>query len=205
MILSLHSIQLDAPLDQTGELLALTELVLPRNAIARKTALQMIQLKAGKRSFARAPFYEAALLKEKVDGPFGLKVSVTQPLRHPGVSRFFRQLLATGIESSTDLFSTALAFSGRGDLLGDLADASAERLADAVGEDSPAFTAMGGIDLDSETLTAGRVRIPLKLLKSIRKSDQPPGPKAREKRRASTKRFRKGRVVGEITLNLQIR
>ena len=89
MLLSLQTLTLDAPLNQSGECLILTELILPRNGIARKAALKDVRLIKGKRSFARAPFFEKALLKEKVDGPFGLKVSVTRPLSTPNSTNSF--------------------------------------------------------------------------------------------------------------------
>lgn len=204
MILSLHSIRLDAPLNQTGESLVLTELVLPRNAIARKAALKEIRLSKGKRSLAKAPFYTAGLLKEKVEGPFGVKVNITRPLRHPEFSRLLRRLLASGLESGVDLFSPVLAMTAGGSILEDLAEEAADQLAGSISNTEPVFIAEGGLDLNSETLAGGPLTIPLRLLKSLRHSDQPPGPKSREKRRSATKLFRTGSLVGEVTLALRV-
>lgn len=206
MILSLQTLTLDMPLNQSGECLILTELILPRNGIARKAALKEVRLMKGKRSFARTAFFEKALLKEKVDGPFGLKVSVTRPLKHPELNQFLRQLLATGIEGLGEAVSlsafpslsiSAFARGGR-----DLASAPFDALADQVSDDSPNFIATGGLDLDSETLTAGKISIPLKLTQTLRKSDLPPGPKSREKRKSAAKIYKKGTVIGEIRLDL---
>jgi hypothetical protein len=202
MILSLHSIRLNAPLNTTGESLLLTELILPRNAIARKAALKDIRLTKGTRSFARAPFYETGLLKEKVEGPFGLKVHLTRPLRHPEFSRFLRQILATGVDSSVDLLTSVFATAPGTAVLGDLAEEAADQLSDSLADTTPSFIAVGGIDLQSEGLENGRITIPLKLIESVRQSDQPPGPRARENRRAA-QLFRKGSPVGEIQLDLQ--
>ena len=204
LIVSLDSIKLEAPLNQTGESLILTELVLPRNAIARKAALKNLRITKGRRSLVRAPFYVSGLLKEKVDGPFGVKVSVTRPLRHAEFRRLLRGLLATGVESSMDLLSPVLAAVTGGSILDDLADEAVDRLADSIADETPAFIAVGGIDLESETLENGKITIPLKLTESIRRSAQPPGPKAREKRRSTTKLFRKGSAVGEIRLALRV-
>lgn len=203
MILSLHAIQLDAPLNQTGASFILTELILPRNAIARKTALKNVRLAKGKRNWGRAPFYETGLLKEKVEGPFGVKVSVTRPLNHAEFSRFVRKLLATGLESSVDLLSPALAVATGSSILSDLADEAADQLADAVEGKEAVFIAEGGLDLDSETLVDGPIHIPLRLTEGVRQSDQPPGPRARDNRRANTRLFRKGSPVGEIVLALR--
>jgi len=208
MLLSLQTLTLDAPLNQSGECLILTELILPRNGIARKAALKDVRLIKGKRSFARAPFFEKALLKEKVDGPFGLKVSVTRPLKHPELNQFLRQLLATGIEGLGEaaallafpsLSISAFAKGGR-----DLASAPFDAFADQVSDDAPHFIASGGLDLDSESLTAGTIRIPLELSKTLRKSDLSPGPKSREKRKSTAKIYKKGTVIGEIRLDLGV-
>lgn len=203
MILSLQTIQLEAPLDQTGKSFILTELVLPRNAIARKTALKDVRLTKGKRNWTSAPFYETGLLKERVDGPFGVKVSVTRPLRHAEFSRFVRKLLATGLESSVDLLSPVLAVATGGSILSDLADEAADKLADSVEGKEAVFIAEGGLDLDSETLVDGPIHIPLRLTEGVRQSDQPPGPRARDNRRANSRLFRKGSPVGEIVLALR--
>lgn len=210
MLLSLGKVQLEAPLNQSGECLVLTELILPRNAIARKAVLKEIHLSrsktdalpVAKAGFARAPFYEKALLKEKVDGPFGLKVSLTPPMKHPELYRLLRQLLATGIESSTDLLLSSLA--GTHSLLGDLLVEAGDHLADQVADDAPAFIAAGGLDLDSASLTSGQIHVPLKLTQALRRSNLPPGPKSREKRRPQTKTYRKGHRIGQVSFQLHV-
>lgn len=209
MILSLHTVQLEAPLDQGGESLVLTELILPRNAIARKAALKEIRLSRSKSaagslakaSFARAPFYEKALLKEKVDGPFGLKVSLTRPLKHPELSKLLRQLLTTAVESSTDLLAS---FAATHSLLDDLLEEAGDALVNRVADTTPTFLATGGLDLDSARLASGTIDVPLKLTQSLRQSDLPPGPKSREKRRRQTTTYRKGHPVGQVSFQLDV-
>ena len=199
MILSLQKITLDAPLNQSGECLLLTELILPRNGIARKAALKDARLVKGKASFARAPFYEAGLLKERVDGPFGLKVSVTRPLKHPELTQFLRQLLATGIEGATDLLTSSLIRSAP---LEDLLEEASDTLADRISETSATFIATGGIDLDSETLTTRKVTIPLKLIESLRSSASVPLSQKREKRKSTASLYKKGSIIGEVSFAL---
>lgn len=215
MILSLHTLTLEAPLNQSGQCLVLAELILPRNGIARKAALKDVRLtthsttsassgqtgslRVAKASFVRKPFYEKALLKEKVDGRFGLKVSVTRPLKHPELNQFLRRLLATGIESSADLISPlALSLSN---LVDDLVDETADQLADRILDDE-SFIATGGLDFDSETLTSGKITVPLKLTETLRKSDLPPGPKSRDKRKTAAKFYKKGSQIGQISFEL---
>jgi hypothetical protein len=208
MILSLQTLTLDVPLNQSGECLILTELILPRNGIARKAALKDVRLMKGKRRFARSPFFEKALLKEKVDGPFGLKVSVTRPLKHPELKQFLRQLLATGIEGLGEaaalsvfpsLSMTAFARGGR-----DLASAPFDALADQVSDDSPNFIATGGLDLDSATLTTGTLTIPLKLSETLRSSQEVPLSEKRDKRKSAANTYKKGTVIGAISLELLV-
>jgi hypothetical protein len=199
MLLSLNKIRLDAPLGVSGTSLVLAELVLPRNSIQLKSALREVDLEKGKRSLTRAPFYEKGLLKEKVDGPFGLKLSVTRPLPRPALSRFLRQLLGTGIESGADLLGP-LAF--RNSLISDIVEEAGEYLADAVSDAEPAFVATGGIDLDSEALESGTLNIPLKLSETIRSTNHLKLSEKRAKRRRAAKTYRKGSEIGEVSLKL---
>jgi hypothetical protein len=202
MIICFQNVQLDAPLQQSGYCIILTELILPRNGIAKKSALKDVQLAKGKRSFRRQPFYEKALLKEKVDGLVGLKISVTRPLKYPQLQLFMRQLLAVGIESSVDLLP--FTSSGLSELFNDVLDEAGEQLGDRIADEDPVFIAAGGIDLDTATLASGPVSIDLKLEKSIRFADLPPGPKARDQRKRQSELYRKGRKVGHVTLDLQL-
>ena len=200
LVLTVQQIHLDAPLDLTGSCLVLAELVLPRNSIQRKRALREVSVKNGHRSLKRAPFYQTALLKEKVDGRFGLKVSITRPLKNRALDVQVRSLLATAIESGTDLLASLLF---KGNLLEDVVEAGGEQLADALQSEEPVFIAAGGIDLQADALRSGVLTIPLKLTKTLRISDTPPGPRAREQRKKSAKTYRKGSTVGEIQLALE--
>jgi len=199
MILSLNSIQLESPFDQTGECLILAELILPRNGIARRAALREFRVSKGKRSLAREPFYKKALLKERVDGSFGIKVSITRPLQHPELAKFARQLVATGIESSSDLFTSLLL---RNSPFGDVLDEASEALGDAIAGTAPAFIASGGLDLDGDTLATGKLRIPLKLNDKLRTSQAVPLSARRDQRKQSAKTYKKGSTIGHITFDL---
>ncbi|PXA03692.1 hypothetical protein DDZ13_10375 [Coraliomargarita sinensis] len=198
MLLELEKIFLEKPIDGTGECLVLAELVLPRRAIASRAALKPVRLTKGKRSLGRAAFVDRALLKERVDGPFGLRVAVTRPLRRPELAAMLRTLLAAGIEDLGSELARRVPFGPAGELV----DSFGEAVADHLDEDAPDFIAEGALDLDSETLTAGQLTVPLKLTERIRQSDLPPGPKSREKRRSAAKTYRKGSPAGEVILNI---
>jgi hypothetical protein len=196
MLLLLDSLQLQEPLGQSGECLVLAELILPRNGIARRSALREIKLSRGKRSLSRQPFYDKALLKERVDGRFGLKVRITRPLKHRELTQFLRQLLAAGIESGADLLSRPTS------LLGDLTEEAGDRLADALADDAPQFIASGGLELDSESLATGKQTIELALNQTLRSSQHLPLSQKKEKRKSAARTYRKGTAVGRIVLKL---
>ena len=200
-ILSVQQIHLEAPLDLSGDCLVLAELVLPRNSIQRKRALREVSVRKGHRSLKREPFYQTALLKEKVDGRFGLKVSITRPLKNRALDTQVRSLLATAVESGSDLLASILF---KGNLLEDVVQAGGEQLAGALQSEEPVFIAAGGIDLQADTLQNGTLTIPVKLTKTLRVSDAPPGPRAREQRKKSAKTYRKGSAIGEIQLALEV-
>ena len=200
MHLSLHSIRLDSPLQPTGRCLVLAELIVPRNGIARRSAIKELQLSEGKRSLARAPFYERALLKEKVDGAYGLRVRVTRPFKRAETAGLFRQLLATGIESGSELIHSSLI---RRSLLKDLFESGSDALVDRIEDNTAPFIAGGGIDLHSETQGPVNISIPLRLEDSIRSSAHSKFSERREKRKSGTKTYRKGSVVGELRFKLE--
>ena len=198
MLLSLHSLQLNAPLDRSGQCLVLVELILPRPAIARRAVLKTVELRQGTRSLAREPFYETALLKEKVDGRFGLKVSVTRPLQHPELQLWLRRLLASGLESIPSLAPFAALQAPVEDLL----DTASEQLADHVLRDQP-FIATGGLDLNSARLPSGAQSLALHLTTRLRRSELPPGPQSRERRKSEATTYRKGSQVGQLVLDFE--
>jgi hypothetical protein len=200
MLLTLNAIQLSAPLDGTGECLVLAELVLPRPAIARRAALKPVRVTRGKRSLGRAAFVDKALLKERVDGPFGLRVAVTRPLRQPELVRTLRTLLAAGIEDFGGEVARRVPFGPAGELV----DTLGETLADRLEEDRPGFIAEGTLDLDSERLSPEKLNLPLKLNETLRSSSHLKPSERRAKRRRQSKTYRKGTIIGDLTLDVDV-
>ncbi|HKK19444.1 MAG TPA: hypothetical protein VJ952_12275 [Opitutales bacterium] len=200
MLLTLNSIQLSPPIKGTGECLVLAELVLPRPGIARRAALKPVRLTKGKRSLSRAAFVDKALLKERVEGTFGLRVAVTRPLRQPELAAALRKLLAAGIEDFGGELARRVPFGPAGELV----DTFGETLADRLEEDAPDFIAEGSLDLDSETLRSEKLTLSLKLIDTIRSSDHLKPSEKREKRRRQSKTYRKGNDIGEVRLDVDV-
>ena len=198
MLLLLDKIALETPIKLTGESLVLAELVLPRNAIARRSVLKPVQLNRGKRSLARAGFVQQALLKERVEGLFGLRVAVTRPLGQRELAATLRRLLAAGIEEFGSELARRVPFGPAGELV----DAFGEELADQITDDAPDFIAQGSVDLDSESLVPGKLAIPLSLIESIRSSAHLKLSEKRAKRQSAAKTLRKGMAVGELVVEM---
>lgn len=200
LLIYLDHLSLKEPIKQSGETLALTTLVLPRPGIQKKTALKSFRLQKGKVSLTRKPFYEKALLKEKVDGPFGLTLKITRPVSHGEMQALLRSAVGLGLEVTGDLLARGLSITALRPLLREPFDEFADHLTD----DAPDFILEGGFDLDSETMKAGTITMPLKLTQRLRLSSLPPGPKSRNKRKTSAKTYKKGLTIGEVALRLEI-
>lgn len=202
MLLTLETLQLETPLDRDGSMLVLVELILPRPAIALRRALVEVQVRKGKRSLVRASFHEKALLKERVDGLFGLKVAITRPTPPSQFADLLRTILSTGIQNTGDIlarmsFTTPPARR--------LAMMPTDAIAEAIQDTSPEYVADGSLDLASDTISSGLLSVPLKLNKTLRESSSPSGPRNRPTRKATTSQvFRKGRAAGSIALRVTL-
>lgn len=198
--LTLRALRLDAPFAIKGHSLLLAHLILPRPGIQSRSSLKTLELKRGRTALQRAPFYETALLKEKVDGRFGLQIRLTRPQANLERAQFLQAVLASGIEAAGDTLAAQIPLSS----LRGLARAPFDQMAEVVEDDSPEFILEAGIDLDSEALTAGVITLPLKLSETIRHNPLPPGPKSREQRKAKTQTYKKGLTLGEAVLDLRL-
>jgi hypothetical protein len=173
-------------------------MALPRPGIARKTALKTISLRRGKVSLARAPFHQRGLLKERVDGRFGLHLQVTAAESNSAFVHSLRAVAAVGVDGLGDLLGLGL----QPTALRHLIDSPFDEIAEQIEDDSPRFAVEGSLDLDSESLPSGLIRIPLQLIERIRQSDTTPGPKARDQRKAKTTTYKKGLTIGEVVLSV---
>ncbi len=198
--IELEQLKLETPLNHSGESLLSLNMALPRPGVTHKTALKTITLRKGKTNLARAPFHQRGLLKEKVEGRFGLHLQITAPQAHPEFSRLLRAIAAVGVDSIGDLLGSRIQLSALRKLL----DAPFDELADQLEDDQPRFILEGSLDLDSEALTSGELTIPLKLSETLRHNPLPPGPKSREGRKAKTITYKKGLTLGEAVIAITL-
>ncbi len=196
--IALSSIRLDAPLTGNGSTAVLTELIFPRPGIALRSALKTVHLRSGKRSLERAPFYESGLMKENVDGRFGLKVRLTRPQSNPERFARIRGFAALAVESAGDLLAAGSSLSA----LRPLIRAPFDTIADEFDEQDLEFIAEGGVDLDPGKDFPVTLSLPLKLTRSVRITDLPPGPQQREKRKIRSQSYKKDSIVGEVVFAL---
>ncbi len=194
--ITLRSLKLETPLAISGHSLLQCNLILPRPGIQSRAALKPVALKKGAVSLRRAPFYESALLKEKVDGRFGLQIRLTRPQSNPAATRALQALLATVIEAAGDTLAAQVPVSALRGLVRSPFDQVAEQLED----DTPDFLLTGGLDLESENLEPGEITMPLKLIERLRHNSLPPGPKRRDARKTKTTTYKKGLTIGEAVL-----
>jgi hypothetical protein len=197
--IEIEQLLLQSPLTTSGQSLLAVELILPRPGIAQKTAVKSVALRRGKASFQKKPFYQSGLLKEKVEGRFGLRLQLTRPLAHPALARWLEILAATGVEGLGEFLSAGLQPSA----LRGLVEAPFEEWADALLDDEADFLLSGGIDLDSAAPIPKQLTIPLQLNRTLRTASLPPGPKSREQRKPQSKTYKKGLTLGEAVLRVR--
>lgn len=93
--ITLRALKLNPPLVSSGHSLLQCQLILPRPGIQSRSALKPVELNKGAVSLRRAPFYAAALHKEKVEGRFALRLQLTRPQRNPAAARALQTMLAS--------------------------------------------------------------------------------------------------------------
>lgn len=199
MLLTLEKVDLPKPLNRNGKILVLAELILPRPAIALRRALVEVTLRQGKRSLAKAAFFEKALLKERVDGPFGLRVAVTEPTTPNRFGELLNDVLSTGIQNAGDIFAR-MAFTTPPARR--IAMFPTNAVAEAIQDTNPSYIAEGHLDLQSDSLSDGLLDIELRLTQNLREPNRISGPRARRTRRPSSTAFRKGTPAGLVQLKV---
>ncbi|MCH8475270.1 MAG: hypothetical protein LAT55_08580 [Opitutales bacterium] len=203
MLLTLEKVDLSSPLNRNGKILVMAELILPRPAIALRRALLEVSLRQGKRSLAKAAFFEKALLKERVDGAFGLRVAVTEPTAPNRFGDLLSDILSTGIKNAGDIFAR-MAFTTPPARR--IAMFPSDTVAEAIQDTSPKYVAEGSLDLSSESLSDGPLEIPILLNKTLRETNAVSGPRNRRARRPSSpsQTFRKGSPAGTLQLTVSL-
>ena len=198
--ITLRSIKLEAPLKSTGSVVLVPQLVLPRPSILSKSTIKTLQLRNGGRSLLRAPFYESGLFKERVGGRFGLQLRLTAPQSNPEVQQLIQSMLALGTEAVGGVLAAGYPLAAVRPLI----RGPFRELASRIDNSDLDFIAVAGVDLDSEQAMPETLRLPLKLNRTIRRTQLPPGPKQREGRKPGARTYRKDSVVGEVLLGLRV-
>jgi hypothetical protein len=198
--ITLRALKLNPPLVSSGHSLLQCQLILPRPGIQSRSALKPVELNKGAVSLRRAPFYAAALLKEKVEGRFALRLQLTRPQRNPAAARALQTMLASVIEATGDSLAAQVPLS----TLRPLIRAPFDQLADGFEDDTSDFLLDASIDLNEVDLLSQEVSLPLCLTETLRHNSLPPGPQSREARKTKTKTYKKGLVVGEAVIAIRV-
>lgn len=183
-----------------GSCAAVAELVWPRPAISSRVGIIPLDLRQGKAVLPKSPAYKRLLLKERVDGNFGLVVGITKPgkgsLLNEAMAEIFSQAFST-------IGSGLSAYVGNSALRGLLREPF-KQLGYTVEDDEPVLVAEAGIDLDSESDWIGQKKFELKTTKTLRMPTEPKaGPRTKNiAKKQKHETVRKGSVIAEAVLEL---
>lgn len=199
----LQSLELEAPFDTKGSLNVVVELVWPRAAIHSRSAVKSVAMQKGKGKLPLKPVYSRLMLKENVDGNFGLTVGITKLQSNPKLAQFINEVLVTAVEATGGALSSALELPATA--LKKVVEAPFDRLADELDEESLELVAKTGFDFNSESSLEGSHVFELKLNRTIRIAPEVKAgpPKGRQKRTTKGETYRKGTKVGTATLRLK--
>ncbi|MGE9290000.1 MAG: hypothetical protein ACQKBT_03360 [Puniceicoccales bacterium] len=201
MEITLKSLTLNEPFHTASAVTVTAELVWPRPAISSRVGIQTLDLRKGKASLRRAKYYERLLLKEKVDGRFGIVVGITKPGPQLAVNRVVAEILGTALSS----IGSGLAAGMANTALRPLVREPLNQFADAVESDEPALIADAGIDLHSDDDWIGEKTFLLKTNQSLKIPLEPKsGPRTKDvAKKQKFKTLRKGSVIAEVVLELE--
>jgi hypothetical protein len=177
------------------------ELVWPRPAISSRIGVKAFDLRKGKASLSRRPNYDRLLLKERVDGNFGLVVGITKP--GGASSAAAAEILGKAISALGVGLSTALSLPSTS--LRSLIREPFGQLADLVEDEEISLIAEAGLDLNSEEDWEGKRTLELKTTKTLKILVEPKsGPRTKiVAKKQKTQTLRKGTIIGEVVLELQ--
>ncbi len=175
-------------------------LVWPRLSVARKESALPCTLVKGAADLSSAPWHETVLFKESVEGTFGLKASVSEPLSNAALDSFLR--LFTGIFLK-DIGSLL----GKSDLvLSDILSATfttASRKSGSAGATNP--VAEGALTLDAAALRDGDLlEIPLFAPRALSETTVSSSPSGRGTEPSSRSLLRKGAPNGSLTVRVHL-
>jgi len=200
--IQIRSLSLTEPFENSGQLSLISQLIWPRPAIVGRAGIKQLTLSKGKARLPLKPVYPRILLKEKVDGRFGLNVGITRIQRNPKAAEFLQNLLVTTLEATGGILSSTLQLPATA--LKQVIEAPFDQLADQLDDDSLKLVAQAGFDFDSESALDGEHTFELKLTETLRIGPEikKGAPKERQVRNRKSQTFKKGTVVGAAVIKL---
>lgn len=159
-------------------------------------------LRQGKARLPLKPRYERLLLKERVDGNFGLSVGMTKLQGNPKATELFQELLVTAVEAVGGVLSSRMDLPVSA--LKQVIESPFDTLADQLEDDALQLVATAGFDFHSESAWEGEHTFELKLNRTLRIAPEVKSgpPKERQVRNRKVQTFRKGTSVASVTLAL---
>ncbi|MFC1462456.1 hypothetical protein ACFLQU_02515 [Verrucomicrobiota bacterium] len=137
-------------------------LIWPRPAIAEKLAVKVLDVAGKSCSLARKPWVERILFKETVEGPFGVELTVSEPVSDRQVADFMRfmgsAMFKLAASEVADLVVNPLA----GALTGTPLRYLSKEISSS-GKKAPRIIAAGSVDLRAEDLVRHGKNSPVKL------------------------------------------
>ena len=207
MEISLKSLTLTHPAFATATAVTVSaELVWPRPAISARMGFQTFSLRKGKAVLRRTKDYERLLLKEKVDGRFGLVIGLTKPGPQLALNSAMAEILGTALSG----IGSGLAAPFVSTALRPLLREPFNQLADKIEDDEPILIAEAGIDLDSDQLStlllcSSSKTFEFKSTKSLKIPLEPKsGPRTKQvAKKQKFQTIRKGSVIAEAVMELR--
>ncbi len=201
MEISLKSLALTHPAFSSARSATIVaELIWPRPAISSRVGFQSVSLRKGKTALGRTPYYERLLLKEKVDGRFGIRVGITKPGAQFNLNPALAEILSTALSSIGGTLAAPFSSAALRPLLRE----PLNQLADKIDPDEPTVVAEAGLDLHSDDDWIGEKSFVLKTNKSLKiPIDNKVGPRTKDvAKKQKFQTIRKGSVIAEVVLAL---
>lgn len=132
-----------------GRHMVMVSLVWPRPRIAERVSVKTIDIEKGSVDLRKAKWMDRVVFKELINGPFGMKIGVTERVTESQFAEFLRYMASSVLKvaggEAEDMIVNAV--------LGGIVEVPFEFLAKMLsksGKDGPKVIASGSLDLHSE-------------------------------------------------------
>ncbi|MEX2381040.1 MAG: hypothetical protein WD490_01540 [Opitutales bacterium] len=186
---------------------AVITLISPRPGINDRTAVRVLPFAQGTADFTSVPFHQKILFKEIIEGPFGIRIEITEERKPEQLERFLRDMASSAIQAAGQYAALEASPWIRSFVRRPFASLSAELFDE---DDFLSVLAKGGVDLHSSKLAANYpLRVPLSAPEEIDTSPLPPlqrraGRPALRKHFAPPEAIAPDPNLGEAILDLSI-